>query len=108
MHQVPNAHQIVSRARERKDPIDLQRPAMPHFAQQRHGLQPAKTFFDALPLTAAAALCAEENVVITMVDLLFRIGAVLIAGSLNLFPFPSTGGRTPDSSPVASHPPRNL
>jgi hypothetical protein len=28
----------------------LQRPAMPHFAQQRNSLQPAKTFFDALPL----------------------------------------------------------
>src|SRR5882762_4670348 len=31
-----------------------------------------------------------------------------VTGSLNLFPFPSTRGRTPDSSPVASHPPRNL
>src|SRR5258706_2914680 len=26
---------------------------MPHFAQQRNGLQPAKTFFDALPLLLA-------------------------------------------------------
>ena len=50
VHQVPHAHQIVSRARKRKDPIDLQRPAMPYFAQQRNRLQPAKTFFDALPL----------------------------------------------------------
>src|SRR5258708_6698331 len=31
-----------------------------------------------------------------------------IAGSLNLFHFPSTRGRTPDSSPASSHAPRNL
>jgi len=50
VHQVPHAHQIVSRAGEGEDPIDLQRSAMPHFAQQRNGLQPTKTFFDALRL----------------------------------------------------------
>src|SRR5260370_22493160 len=44
------SHQIVGRARKREDPIYFQRSAMPHFAQQRNGLQPAKTFFDALPL----------------------------------------------------------
>src|SRR5260370_31249573 len=49
-HQVPHAHQVVSRAGEREDPIDLQRPAMPQLAQQRNGLQPTKTFFDTLPL----------------------------------------------------------
>src|SRR5258708_39437886 len=31
-----------------------------------------------------------------------------IAGSLNLFHFPSTRGRTPDSSPASFHAPRNL
>jgi len=50
VHQVPHAHQIVSRAGEGEDPIDLQRSAMPHFAQQRNGLEPTKTFFDALRL----------------------------------------------------------
>jgi len=49
-HQVPHAHQVVGRVGEREDPIDFQRSAMPNFAQQRNGLQPAKTFFDALPL----------------------------------------------------------
>jgi hypothetical protein len=48
-HQVSHAHQVVGCAREGKDPIYLQGSAMTHFAQQRDGLQPAKTFFDALP-----------------------------------------------------------
>src|SRR5258708_22996221 len=52
-HQVPHAHQVVGRAGKREDPIDFQRSAMPHFAQHRNGLQPAKTFFDALPLLRA-------------------------------------------------------
>ena len=48
--QVPHAHHIVGRAGKRKDPIDFQRSAMPHFAEQRNGLQPAERIFDALPL----------------------------------------------------------
>src|SRR5260370_40172111 len=58
-------------------------------------------------LNAAASLCAERNVLITAVNLLPQIAA---AGSWlpHLFPFPSTRGRTPDSSPASSHPPRNL
>ena len=52
-HQIPHAHQVVGRAGESEDPIDLQRSAMAHFAHQRNGLQPAKTFFDALPLLLA-------------------------------------------------------
>jgi len=48
--QVPHAHHVVGRAGERKDPIDFQRSAMPHFAEQRNGLQPAERIFDALPL----------------------------------------------------------
>jgi hypothetical protein len=52
-HQVSHAHQVVGRAGKREDPIDFQRSAMPYFAHQRNGLQPAKTFFDALPLLLA-------------------------------------------------------
>jgi hypothetical protein len=48
-HRVPHAYQVVGRAGKGENPIDFQRSAMPHFAQQRDGLQPAKTFFDALP-----------------------------------------------------------
>ncbi len=51
-HQVPHAHQVVGRAGKGEDPINFQ-PAMPHFAQQGNGFQPAKTFFDALPLLLA-------------------------------------------------------
>src|SRR5437016_6918340 len=52
-HQVSHAHQVVGCAREGKDPIYLQGSAMTHFTQQRDGLQPAKTFFDALPFLLA-------------------------------------------------------
>src|SRR3984893_103607 len=58
-------------------------------------------------LTAAASLCAEKNVLIIPIDLLSQ-PELSIAGSLNFFPFPSTRGRTPDSSPASSHPPRTL
>src|ERR1700730_12715521 len=58
-------------------------------------------------LTAAASLRGEKNVLIIPIDLLSQTG-LSIAGSLNFFPFPSTRGRTPDSSPASSHPPRNL
>src|SRR6266481_767726 len=59
-------------------------------------------------LTAAASLCAEKNVLITTVDLLCLGPGLSIAGYLNVFPFPSIRGRTPDSSPASSHAPRNL
>src|SRR6266403_3795511 len=54
--------------------------------------------------------CIERNVVIATMDLLLqtRAAAVPRRPSLNLFPFPSNRGRTPDSSPDSSHPPRNL
>src|SRR3984893_5075352 len=58
-------------------------------------------------LTAAASLCAEKNVLIIPIDLLSQ-PEPSIAGSLNLFPCPSIRGRTPDSSPASSHPPRTL
>ena len=57
-HQIPHAHQVVGRAGEREDPIDFQRSAMPHFAHQRNSFQPAKTFFDALPLLLADDIAA--------------------------------------------------
>src|ERR1700723_658409 len=60
-HQVPHAYQVVGRAGEREDPIDFQRSAMPNFAQQRNGLQPAKTFFDALPLLLTEGIALVQR-----------------------------------------------
>src|SRR5882724_12512217 len=60
-HQVPHAHQVVGRAGKREDPIDFQRSAMPHLAQQRNGLQPAKAFFDALPLLLTAGIALAQR-----------------------------------------------
>src|SRR6267378_3251152 len=57
-------------------------------------------------LTAAAALCAEKDVLNTTWT--SSRTQLSIAGSLNFFPFPSTRGRTPDIFPASSHPPRNL
>src|SRR5215472_7950096 len=47
------AHQVVGRACECEDPIHLADTAMSHLPQQRNRLQPAKTFFDSLPLALA-------------------------------------------------------
>src|ERR1700731_5345304 len=58
-------------------------------------------------LTAAASPCAEKNMLITTWTSSLA-PELSIAGSLNFFPFPSTRGRTPDSSRASSHPPRNL
>src|SRR6202035_5657432 len=58
-------------------------------------------------LTAAASLRGKKNVLIIPIDSSPK-PELSIAGSLNFFPFPSTRGRTPDSSPASSHPPRNL
>src|ERR1700689_2752244 len=55
-HQVSHAYQVVGGARERKDPIHLQRSAMPNLAQECNRLQPAKAFFDALPFLLADAI----------------------------------------------------
>ena len=52
-HQISHAHQIVGGACKRENPIHFQRAAMPHFAQQGDGLQPAEAFFDALPFLLA-------------------------------------------------------
>ena len=52
-HEISHAHQVVGCASERENPIHFQRAAMPHFAQQRDGLQPAEAFFDTLPLPLA-------------------------------------------------------
>src|ERR1700751_1030393 len=52
-HEISHAHQVVGCASERENPIHFQRAAMPHFAQQRDGLQPAEAFFDTLPLLLA-------------------------------------------------------
>src|SRR5438094_632014 len=65
-HQVPHAHQVVGRAGKREDPIDFQRSAMPHFAHQRNGLQPAKTFFDALPFLLAEGIAPCRVVRLSM------------------------------------------
>jgi len=51
--QIAHAHQVVGRARPHQDPIHLQRSAMPDLVQQRHRLQPAKTFFNALAFLLA-------------------------------------------------------
>ncbi len=51
--QVSHAHQIVGRASEGEDPIYFADPAMAHFPHQRNRLQPAKAFFDPLPLPLA-------------------------------------------------------
>jgi hypothetical protein len=58
VHQIPHAHQVVGRAGEGEDPIDFQRSAMQNFEQQRNSFQPAKTFFDALPLLLADDIAA--------------------------------------------------
>jgi len=55
-HQVSHAHQIVGCASERENPIHFQCAAVPQFAQQRDGLQPAEAFFDALPLLLAEGI----------------------------------------------------
>ena len=51
--QVPHTHQVVGGTGEGEYPVHLENPAMPHFPQQRDRLQPAETFFDALPLSLA-------------------------------------------------------
>src|SRR6266700_1697914 len=51
--QISDAHQIVGCASEGKDPIHFADPAMAHFSHQCNRLQPAKTFFDPLPLPLA-------------------------------------------------------
>ena len=51
--QISQAHQIVGCAGEGKDPIHFTDPAMAHFPHQRNRLQPAKAFFDPLPLLLA-------------------------------------------------------
>src|ERR1700690_1672045 len=48
-HQVSHAPQVVGRASEGKQPVHHQGSAMTYLAQQGNRLQPAKTFFDALP-----------------------------------------------------------
>ena len=48
--QISHAHQIVGRAGEGENPRHFAHSAVPHFAQPRHRLQPAETFFDAFPL----------------------------------------------------------
>lgn len=54
--QVPHAHQIVGRTSEAEHPVHLENSTMPYFPQQRDCLQPAETFFDALPLDLADAI----------------------------------------------------
>ena len=54
--QVPHAHQIVGGTSEAEYPVHLDNSTMPNFPQQRDGLQPAETFFDALPLDLADAI----------------------------------------------------
>jgi hypothetical protein len=56
-----NVYHVVGRAGKREDPIDFQRSAMPHFAEQRNGLQPADRFFDALPLFLGGGLDHYEE-----------------------------------------------
>src|SRR5215469_10757413 len=76
-YQVAHAHQVVGCAREGKDPIYLQGSAMTHFAQQRDGLQPAKTFFDALPFLLAdgVAVCCVVRLSMALPPLRFRFCA---------------------------------
>src|SRR5215472_15817797 len=50
---VAHAHQIVDRAGESEDPVNLANSAVPQLAHQRDRLQPAETFFDSLPLYLA-------------------------------------------------------
>src|SRR5215471_17406954 len=54
--EVAHAHQIVSRASEGEDPINLANSTVPQLAHQRDRLQPAKTFFDSLPLYLAGGV----------------------------------------------------
>jgi hypothetical protein len=51
--QISHAHQIVGCASEGKDPIHFADSAMANFRHQRNRLQPAKAFFDPLPLLLA-------------------------------------------------------
>ena len=51
--QISHTYQIVGCASEGKDPIHFADPAMAHFSHQRNRLQPAKAFFDSLPLPLA-------------------------------------------------------
>src|SRR5713226_3284137 len=53
---ISHAHQIVSRASEGKDPVDFANPTMAHLPHQRNRLQPAKAFFDPLPLSLAHSI----------------------------------------------------
>jgi hypothetical protein len=51
--QVAHPHQIVGGTGQGKYPVHFAHPAMPDLSHQRDGLQPAKTFFDPLPLLLA-------------------------------------------------------
>src|ERR1700686_5332359 len=54
--QVSHAHQIVGRASEGKDPVHFADPTMAHLPHQCNRLQPAKAFFDPLPLSLADSI----------------------------------------------------
>src|ERR1700732_1457013 len=51
--QFSHAHQIGGGAGESEGPRHFAHSAMPHFAPPGHRLQPAETFFDALPFLLA-------------------------------------------------------